>query len=473
MTAEELESTPASGLVRRLRLSKPLARVLALGVPLAAMTSVLAGSGHDSTWVVPSSVNAGDRAWMNQLVGPAPGASPGTAPAPDVPVLPKDGNPQVLVLPAPGTTSGDYAGGGRGASAPGGGPDTGGLTSNGIPRRVLQAYVAAAKLAAGLDPGCHVDWSLLAGIGRVETDHGRFGGSHVTADGLITPPIYGPRLNGTNGMPFIHDTDRGRLDADPTSDRAVGPMQFIPGTWAGFGTDADKDGVANPQDVDDAALSAARYLCAGGGDLSTQQGRVQAVYRYNHSASYVRLVLALADSYASGRPVPVSQEPSGPAPASSGPSVTGGSPPAVNPSPPPSGSGTPGRSPSPSPTGSTPSPTSSTPSPTSSTPSPTSSTPSPTSSTPSPTSSTPSPTSSTPSPTSSTPSPTSTSPSPTDTPTPKDTPTPTPSDTPTPTPSDTPTPKDTPTPTASDTPAAADTPAASPSASSSASPTGS
>src|SRR4051794_2079033 len=365
MTAEELEPTPASGLVRRLRLSKPLARVLALGVPLAAMTSVLAGSGHDSTWVVPSSVNAGDRAWMNQLVGPAPGASPGTAPAPDVPVLPKDGNPQVLVLPAPGTTSGDYAGGGRGASAPGGGPDTGGLTSNGIPRRVLQAYVAAAKLAAGLDPGCHVDWSLLAGIGRVETDHGRFGGSHVTAGGPITPPIYGPRLNGTNGMPFIHDTDGGRLDADPTSDRAVGPMQFIPGTWAGYGTDADQDGVANPQDVDDAALSAARYLCTGGGDLSTQQGRVQAVYRYNHSASYVRLVLALADSYASGRPVPVSQEPSGPAPASSGPSVTGGSPPAVNPSPPPSpGSGSPGRSPSPSPRSTTPSPTSSTPSPT-------------------------------------------------------------------------------------------------------------
>ena len=197
--------------------------------------------------MVPSSVNAGDRAWMDQLVGPAPGASPGTAPAPDVAVLPKDGNPQVLVLPAPGTTSGDYAGGGRGASAPGGGPDTGGLTSNGIPRRVLQAYVAAAKLAAGLDPGCHVGWSLLAGIGRVETDHGRFGGSHVHGGRRSSPRRSTvPGSTATNGMPFIHDTDGGRLDADPTSDRAVGPMQFIPGTWAGFGTDADKDGRREP-----------------------------------------------------------------------------------------------------------------------------------------------------------------------------------------------------------------------------------
>ena len=230
-------------------------------------------------------------------------------------------------------------------------------------------------------------------------------------------------------MPFIHDTDGGRLDADPTSDRAVGPMQFIPGTWAGFGTDADKDGVANPQDVDDAALSAARYLCAGGGDLSTQQGRVQAVYRYNHSASYVRLVLALADSYASGRPVPVSQEPSGPAPASSGPSVTGGSPPAVNPSPPPSPGlrdagalavAVPDEHDADPPSRDARRPTATSPSPTSTLAEPdVHARPSPTSTAPSPTSSAPSPTSTAPSPTSTAPTPTSTSPSPTDTPTPK------------------------------------------------------
>src|SRR3954452_9212244 len=350
MGDEEMNVWPFSRLVRRLRLPPPLARILVLGLPLAAMTSVLTASADTSAWVVPSSANAGNQAWLDQLVGPAPTSASGQTPGPDVAVLPFQGDPQTLVLPGPGTSSGGTSSGGRGASAPNPGPDTGMLTGSGIPRRVLQAYVAAARGSARIDPSCRLAWPLLAGIGRVETDHGRFGGARVLTNGLIRPAIYGPRLNGTNGMPFIHDTDGGRLDADASADRAVGPMQFIPGTWAGYGTDADGDGVANPQDVDDAALSAARYLCTGGGDLSTQQGRVQAGYRYTHPASYVRLVLALADSYASGRPVPVSQEPSGPAPASSGPSVTGGSPPAVNPSPPPSpGSGSPGRSPSPSP----------------------------------------------------------------------------------------------------------------------------
>ncbi len=196
--------------------------------------------------------------------------------------------------------------------------------------RVLKAYVAAAKQSANIDPGCHISWSLLAGIGRVESDHGRYGGARVGTDGVVSPPIYGPRLNGAGGMPFIHDTDGGRLDGDPTSDRAVGPMQFIPGTWAGYGTDADGNGVANPQDVDDAALSAARYLCAGGGDLSTRQGQVQAVFRYNHAMSYVDEVLALSEAYATGTAVAIPQEPSGPAPSSpTEPSATGGSPPAV------------------------------------------------------------------------------------------------------------------------------------------------
>src|SRR3954452_8995125 len=313
MGDEEMNVWPFSRLVRRLRLPPPLARILVLGLPLAAMTSVLTASADTSAWVVPSSANAGNQAWLDQLVGPAPTSASGQTPGPDVAVLPFQGDPQTLVLPGPGTSSGGTSSGGRGASAPNPGPDTGMLTGSGIPRRVLQAYVAAARGSARIDPSCRLAWPLLAGIGRVETDHGRFGGARVLTNGLIRPAIYGPRLNGTNGMPFIHDTDGGRLDADASADRAVGPMQFIPGTWAGYGTDADGDGVANPQDVDDAALGAARYLCAGGGDLSTQNGQVEAVYRYNHSTSYVRLVLALADSYATGKAVPVGNEPAVPA----------------------------------------------------------------------------------------------------------------------------------------------------------------
>ncbi|MGZ4626765.1 MAG: lytic transglycosylase domain-containing protein, partial [Kineosporiaceae bacterium] len=336
------------GFMRRLRLTSPIARVAVLGLLLAAMTSTLGASGHDPRWVVPSSASSGDQAWLDELVGPVPSAATTqAAPPPDVAVLPFGGDPKVLVLPG-AAGAGDSA---RGASAPADAPDTGVLTSSGIPVRVLKAYVAAAAQTAKIEPSCHLSWSLLAGIGRVESDHGRFGGSQVDANGVVHPPIYGPRLDGTGGMPFIRDTDGGRLDGDPVADRAVGPMQFIPGTWAVYGTDADGNGVANPQDVDDAALSAARYLCDGGADLATQDGRFRAVFRYNGSTSYVRLVLALADSYAHGEPVPVSAEPTVQV-TQSGQTATGGSPPAVNPdssAPSPSQPANPSPSPSPSP----------------------------------------------------------------------------------------------------------------------------
>jgi hypothetical protein len=80
-------------------------------------------------------------------------------------------------------------------------------------------------------------------------------------------------------------------------------MQFIPQTWDGYGADADNDGRADIFDIDDAALGAARYLCAAGGDLRTQDGKVRAVLAYNHVSSYVAEVLALADAYRRGVPI--------------------------------------------------------------------------------------------------------------------------------------------------------------------------
>ena len=77
-------------------------------------------------------------------------------------------------------------------------------------------------------------------------------------------------------------------------------MQFIPSTWSVVQVDADNDGVRNPQDIDDAALATAVYLCSGPGDLSTLSGQKDAVYRYNHSASYVALVLSIMDNYLDG-----------------------------------------------------------------------------------------------------------------------------------------------------------------------------
>jgi hypothetical protein len=67
-----------------------------------------------------------------------------------------------------------------------------------------------------------------------------------------------------------------------------------------IGVDADGDGVRNPQDVDDAALGTAVYLCSGSDDLATDAGRQAAVYRYNHSQSYVDLVLSIMEAYTLG-----------------------------------------------------------------------------------------------------------------------------------------------------------------------------
>ncbi|HEU4675836.1 MAG TPA: hypothetical protein VFS29_07610 [Motilibacteraceae bacterium] len=174
-----------------------------------------------------------------------------------------------------------------------------GLTASGIPVRALAAYSAAASALDRAEPACRLDWPLLAAIGRVESNHGRFGGSVLGVDGRSRPDIVGPALDG-HGFALVRDTDGGRLDGDPRYDRAVGPMQFLPGTWAVVGTDADGDGTADPQDLDDAAVAAGRYLCAYGADLADPAQRRASILRYNHSAEYADLVLALADAYARG-----------------------------------------------------------------------------------------------------------------------------------------------------------------------------
>ncbi|HEY8373786.1 MAG TPA: lytic murein transglycosylase, partial [Pseudonocardiaceae bacterium] len=75
-------------------------------------------------------------------------------------------------------------------------------------------------------------------------------------------------------------------------------MQFIPSTWAQWAADGDGDGKADPQDLDDAALAAARYLCAGNRDLGTGKGWWAAVMSYNNSVEYAQKVFGLADTYA-------------------------------------------------------------------------------------------------------------------------------------------------------------------------------
>jgi membrane-bound lytic murein transglycosylase B len=168
---------------------------------------------------------------------------------------------------------------------------------SGVPARALRAYAAAELAQRTTAPDCRLSWSTIAGIGRVESDHGRFGGARVDADGVARPSIIGIALDGSAGVREIHDTDGGRLDGDPTYDRAIGPMQFLPGTWARYGADGNGDGVRDPHQLDDAALAAAGYLCADGRDTASGEGWWDGVLTYNGSIDYARLVWAAADRY--------------------------------------------------------------------------------------------------------------------------------------------------------------------------------
>ena len=171
--------------------------------------------------------------------------------------------------------------------------------SNDLPVSADRAYRRAAATTAQEDPGCGLPWTLLAAIGRVESDHGRYGGSVLGFDGRPRPAIVGIALNGQGPVRAVTDTDDGRWDGDPVWDRAVGPMQFIPGTWATSGRDGDGDGLADPHDLDDAALAAASYLCRAG-DLRDGGTRAAAILSYNRSSAYVALVDAYETGYRTG-----------------------------------------------------------------------------------------------------------------------------------------------------------------------------
>ncbi|MFF1253480.1 lytic transglycosylase domain-containing protein [Pseudarthrobacter sp. NPDC058329] len=167
----------------------------------------------------------------------------------------------------------------------------------GIPERALRAYVAAAVAVDASTPMCGISWNTVAAIGFVESMHGTYGGGSLTAEGQVSRPVVGPVLDGA-GFAAIADTDAGALDGDTRWDRAVGPMQFIPSTWQLVGRDGNGDGTADPFNIDDAALSAATYLCARGRDLTTAEGWTSAIYAYNQSDAYIRQVRDHAAEYA-------------------------------------------------------------------------------------------------------------------------------------------------------------------------------
>ena len=248
-----------------------------------------------------------------------------------------------------------------------------------IPLVALNAYVIAERTLATEQPQCGITWSMLAGIGHIESFHGHFANSTLDINGHTTEDIRGPALDGrilegaefinagdevpdptartevlpvpqtpgdgeapTEATPvpeeaapteqpadpadstpadtdtpgnveagdadpatqappepprvirrlaLIEDSDDGLLDGDTTFDRAVGPMQFIPSTWRLFEQDGNLDDERDPQNIYDASLASARYLCASTATMTTVAGELRAYFAYNHDEQYSQNVL--------------------------------------------------------------------------------------------------------------------------------------------------------------------------------------
>ncbi|MFD7818646.1 lytic transglycosylase domain-containing protein [Streptomyces sp. NPDC059785] len=168
---------------------------------------------------------------------------------------------------------------------------------SGIPGTVLRAYRDAEKSVGRTDPGCRLPWELLAAIGKVESGQAR--GGAVDRNGTTLSRITGPALDGRD-FALVLDSDGGAYDGDTVYDRAVGPMQFLPSTWARWGADGNGDGRSDPDNVFDAALAAGHYLCAGDRNLSVAADLDRAVLSYNNSRAYLDLVRRWLDFYRQG-----------------------------------------------------------------------------------------------------------------------------------------------------------------------------
>ncbi len=168
----------------------------------------------------------------------------------------------------------------------------------GLPGIAQAAYQNAERVLAQENPNCHMPWSVLAGIGQVESHHAY---GKADAKGYPLDPIYGPVLDGSlGGNQVVRATD-GELDGGMQSyTRAVGPMQFLPETWRKYAADGDADGISDPQNLFDAALTAGKYLCSGDLDMNDLSQQSRAIMRYNNSMAYVANVMAWEAAYRTG-----------------------------------------------------------------------------------------------------------------------------------------------------------------------------
>src|SRR5699024_1124600 len=169
---------------------------------------------------------------------------------------------------------------------------------DGIQDRNVNGVQACALPISETRRECNLGWNTLAGIGSLETSHASIDDSGHNALGVAEPSITGPLLDGSEGVMEVEDTDAGEYDDDEQWDRAVGPMQFLPETWETHAVDGNLDGEMDPQQIDDAVLTAGVYLCEHAEDLTDDDEWVSAVITYNQSLEYARDVAGIAESYA-------------------------------------------------------------------------------------------------------------------------------------------------------------------------------
>ncbi len=171
-----------------------------------------------------------------------------------------------------------------------------------VPAVAQAAYGRAATVLAAVDTTCGLDAELLAAIGRVETDHGRYAAWKLGPRARMFPLLIGAPVPDPAAA-ALPDTDGGAVDRDPLADHPVGPFQILPSTWQQVAVDGDSDGLRSPGDLDDAALAVGIVLCTSEQDLATPEGRATALRGLNDSPEYVAGVEHFLAAYLV--PVPV------------------------------------------------------------------------------------------------------------------------------------------------------------------------
>jgi len=146
-----------------------------------------------------------------------------------------------------------------------------------IPERALLGYATGELTLRHEQPGCHLSWVTLAGIGKASSDNGRYGDDALTDAGTLLRPLGAVPLQGAAG--------------EATTDRRSGPMQL---TQAEF----KQAGGNDIQNIDDASVATGRLLCAGGTDLQSGLSWWQAIAKYRDSDLFRQQVLGNAQLYA-------------------------------------------------------------------------------------------------------------------------------------------------------------------------------